>query len=87
MAELKPCPFCGGSVSIAKAGDNGMMWWFITRGKGANPCKCRVFMESEDFAIREAVERKLKLKQDLIEAWNRRYAEPKEIEFDYDAED
>ena len=72
MAELKPCPFCSGSVTIAKSGDNSMMWWFITRGKGKNPCKCRLFMESEDFAIRDPVERKLKLKQELIEAWNRR---------------
>lgn len=31
--ELKPCPFCGGSVSIVKTSDRNEMWWFITRGK------------------------------------------------------
>ena len=72
MAELKPCPFCGGSVTIARSSDNGMMWWFVTRGKGEKPCKCRVFMESDDFAIHDPVERKLKLKHELIAAWNRR---------------
>ena len=69
---LKPCPFCGGSVRIAKAGDNSMLWWFITRGIGENPCKCRLFMESEDFAVNEDIKRKMELRKDLIEAWNRR---------------
>lgn len=72
MPKLKPCPFCGGSVSIAKAGDNSMLWWFITRGTGENSCKCRLFMESEDFAICEDTARKLALRKELIEAWNKR---------------
>lgn len=71
MAELKPCPFCGGTVSIARAGDNGMMWWFVTRD-GKSSCKCRVFMESEDFSIGTTSNEKLQLRNDLIKAWNRR---------------
>lgn len=70
--KLKPCPFCGGSVRIAKAGDNSMLWWFVTRGTGENPCTCRLFMESEDFAVNEDIQQKMKLRKDLIEAWNRR---------------
>ena len=72
MAELKPCPFCGGSVRVAKAGDSCMLWWVITRGKGDDRCRCRLFMESEDFHIKAPVEEKIQLKHDLIEAWNRR---------------
>ena len=72
MADLKLCPFCGGAVSIAKAGDNSMLWWFITRGRGENRCQCRLLMESEDFPINTPTEEKLQLRHDLIEAWNRR---------------
>jgi hypothetical protein len=72
MAELKPCPFCGGSVSIAKAGDNGMLWWFVTRGNGEDRCRCRVFMESEDFQVHSPMEEKQLKRTNLIEAWNRR---------------
>ncbi len=70
--KLKPCPFCGGNVKVAKMGDNGHMWWFITRGSGENKCRCRVFMESEDFCINDTMEFKQKLKEELINAWNRR---------------
>lgn len=72
MAELKPCPFCGGSVRIAKAGDNSMLWWFVTRGIGDDKCGCSLFMESDDFPINAPSEEKVQLKHDLIEAWNRR---------------
>ena len=71
-AELKPCPFCGGSVTIAKGGDNSMLWWFITRGNGENKCNCRLFMESESFPVNASFDEKVQKKQDLIEAWNRR---------------
>ena len=70
--KLKPCPFCRGEVELAKMGDNGRMWWFITRGRGENKCRCRVFMESEDFCINDTTEFKQKIKEELINAWNRR---------------
>ena len=72
MAELLPCPFCGGGVSIAKAGDKSRLWWFITRGNGENKCTCRVFMESEEFCVNDTMELKQRLKQDLIDKWNTR---------------
>lgn len=70
--KLKTCPFCGGNVDIAKMGDNGMMWWFVTRGTGKNKCGCRVFMESDDFDVNVSTEEKLQIRNALIEAWNRR---------------
>ena len=72
MAELKPCPFCGGEVMIAKTSDCGQLWWFVTRATGTNKCTCRVFMESMCFYPETPQEEKQKLKQDLTEAWNRR---------------
>ena len=72
MAELKPCPFCGGSVSIAKAGDNHMLCWFVTRGSGRNRCNCRLFMESDCFPSDAPEFVRKRMKNELIEAWNRR---------------
>lgn len=72
MAELKPCPFCGGRVSIAKMGDNGNTWWFVTRGYDEDRCTCRLFMESEDFFYDAPEEEQSARKAELIEAWNRR---------------
>ncbi len=71
MAELKPCPFCGGSVSIAESGDDYIMWWFITRGTGNKACGCRLFMESECVRC-DDFELKAEMRKNLIEAWNRR---------------
>ena len=73
MAELKPCPFCGGEavlehdycargysyVRCGKCGVKGFMF-------------CMKFNKSSD--------------EEAIEAWNRRYT-PSEIDFDYEAED
>ena len=70
--KLKPCPFCGGEVELAKMGENERLWWFITRGRGENKCRCRVFMESEDFSVNDTMEFKQRTKKDLINAWNRR---------------
>jgi hypothetical protein len=76
MAELKPCPFCGGEVSIGLTGHGNTNWFFVTRGysKTKKNCKCRLFMESDRYFLgcldtKEAKERVMK---DLIEAWNRR---------------
>lgn len=65
--KLKPCPFCGGKVSISLSLDVDDFLWVITRGNGKDKCKCRVFMESEKFYGAGNAEKKA-----LIEAWNRR---------------
>lgn len=70
--ELKPCPFCGGSVSIVKTSDGNEMWWFITRGKDENRCTCRVFMESDIFMIDDPHTIKSAIRNKLIDDWNRR---------------
>ena len=71
--ELKPCPFCGGSVSIARMSESvDEMWYCVTRGKGENRCTCRVFMESDTFSVYDLRTTKTEIKNKLIEAWNRR---------------
>lgn len=70
--KLKPCPFCGGGVSIASVGDEIYQWYFITRGNGENKCDCRLFMESERFYKGDEEKTKVKAKSDLINRWNRR---------------
>ena len=75
MTELKRCPFCGGKVAIAEAGDYLTSWMLITRGNGKNGCKCRVFMESKLYSSDCSEADKEKVKNDLIEAWNKRYKE------------
>lgn len=75
MEELKRCPFCGGKVVIAEAGDYLTSWMSITRGIGKNGCKCRVFMESKLYRSDSSEADKEKIKKDLIEAWNKRYKE------------
>ena len=83
MAELKPCPFCGGVPTHWLCTANGL---YVTKlpGQvlhglkaehnmiGCNRCGCRtrVFFH----------------KQKAFNAWNRRYT-PTEIDFDYEAED
>lgn len=69
MNKLKPCPFCGGTVNIARTGDGEVSWFMVTRGAVENACTCRVFMESEIFYEEEDAANEL---QRLREAWNRR---------------
>ena len=76
MVKLKPCPFCGGEVSMALTGCGTTNWVFITRGnsKTKKNCKCRLFMESDRYFIgcmdsKEAAEN---ARKDLAEAWNTR---------------
>lgn len=68
--ELKPCPFCGGEVSIALTGQGIINWLFVTHKN----CNCRVFMESDRFYIdHDNVDsEREKAMHNLVEAWNRR---------------
>ena len=75
MTELKPCPVCGGKVVIAETCCDSKMWMFVTRGRGDNKCKCRIFMESKTYLIDTPESKRQKIKKDLIEAWNKRYKE------------
>lgn len=70
--KLKPCPFCGGEVTIAETGDHLTSWMFTTRGNGKNGCKCYVFMQSDPYSFNCSAAKKEKIKKDLIEAWNKR---------------
>ena len=74
--DLKPCPFCGGEVTIALTGSQLYNWLFVTRGHSATKknCKCRLFMESERYSIEDGFpeETYKKVKSDLVSAWNRR---------------
>ena len=72
MTELKPCPFCGGNVGLAKMGDDIRIWWIITRDIGENKCTCRVFMESNPCYESSPKWLKQGIKQKLIDDWNRR---------------
>ena len=71
--ELKPCPFCGGEVTIAVTGYKSENCFFVTRGhsKTRKNCKCRVFMESEPYE-RGDDDLREKVRSDLADAWNRR---------------
>lgn len=72
--ELKPCPFCGGEVSIASTGYRTENCFFITRGisKTKKNCKCRLFMESEPYQKGDDKELVDNVKIELVKAWNRR---------------
>ena len=74
--ELKPCPFCGGEVSIALTGQGIINWLFVTRGhsKINKNCNCRVFIESDRFYINHdnVDSEREKAMHNLVEAWNRR---------------
>lgn len=73
MNQLKPCPFCGGEVSIALTGHNGFGHWLIMRGRKENACTCRVFMESNRFIVDlDGNFDGTKEREELIQRWNRR---------------
>lgn len=91
MAELKPCPFCGGDkieLSIKTAKDD--LVWYVSMF--CKSCHCygkrtRVTVQGDGWVSRRTIERSTEAREIAIEAWNRRYEEPKEIDFDYEAED
>lgn len=70
--NLKPCPFCGGKVTIAEMGNDEYGHYIVTRGIDDDKCTCRVFMESGQFEKSDTEEYKEMVKANLIEKWNRR---------------
>lgn len=70
--DLKSCPFCGGKVTIAEMGNEQYHHYIVTRGIEEDRCRCRVFMESGQFCSDDTEEYKTKVKEMLIESWNRR---------------
>lgn len=74
MPELKPCPFCGGSVSIYVMSENDFNLHYVIAGNnGENRCACGVFMEGDSGFISASPKYyKTALKKSLIEKWNRR---------------
>lgn len=47
--KLKPCPFCGGEVTVAEGSYRQTRWMYVTRGNKENRCNCHVFMESKTY--------------------------------------
>lgn len=74
MSELKPCPFCGGTVSVyVISGNDFDLQYIIAANNSENRCTCGVFMESDSGFISASPKYyKLALKNHLIEKWNRR---------------
>lgn len=72
--ELKPCPFCGGRVRIAVTGFHSRKCMFVTGGvdESKKNCTCRLFMESKEYSSLSSDEEVEKIKEKLIEAWNKR---------------
>jgi len=77
MAELKPCPFCGGKAELHHKTEafclDGYSYVYCT--------KCRVKTEAFPKSYEHSSDGK------AIEAWNRRSEPQQELEFDYEAED
>ena len=73
MAELKPCPFCGGKANS--------MHYRPFDGYQGEPSVCRIWCLN----CRAQIERESFIK--AMEDWNRRCKHTTEIDFDYAAED
>lgn len=78
--KLLSCPICDKSVTVALGGIRGTYHYFITRGHSPNGCRCRLFLESEQFSKDASEEDKEKIKNDLIKQWNTRKPVDKMLE-------
>ena len=72
MDNLKPCPFCGGEVTIAETGADTKKRMYISRAHGENKCSCRILMESGEYWFGCPEKDKERIRANLIEAWNKR---------------
>lgn len=66
MTELKPCPFCGGEVSLKDMG-----YFLMISRANRSSCKCGVFLESRAFT-RDNLGAMERAKERLIGKWNTR---------------
>ena len=63
MAELKPCPFCGGEAIITKHHNRFSEWWLVS-------CtKCHISQTGSEYEF----------SFEAIEAWNRRAEDGKKL--------
>lgn len=82
MAELKPCPFCGGEakhfVFCEGVYDETRLKHNVQCLNKKLNCFARV---GRDWVLGYST------KEEAIEAWNRRYEPVSDIDYDYEAED
>jgi hypothetical protein len=74
--EIRPCPICNGSLSVALMGDDVEQWFAITRGY-ENACKCRLFLESDKFDAGISHDEKEAIKHRFIQTWNKNVTTPR----------
>ena len=92
MAELKPCPFCGGtklgfsSKTVSRDCNTSHLFHGAIYCKNCNAYGARVLSEKVKNSYPMQRVDFDGLESRAIEAWNRRYT-PEEIDFDYGAED
>lgn len=78
MAELKPCPFCGGTDIRYSLKITGHFDVRYHAAMYCNNCHCygaRTLTKTvrhEDYKGRTEIENNVEVKQNAIEAWNRR---------------
>jgi hypothetical protein len=82
MAELKPCPFCGGKAGIyTQNGRFGTFTYIECETCSARSKTISTPYDYDDDRFWNSI-----YYNRVKEAWNRRYT-PSEIDFDYGAED